>query len=330
MGIRHAAQFKYFPSLVYGYPPAPGVVLASCACALSSNAAGTQTCPTVFSGISHSFIIIFFQSLISKMGFTNIVALFGALSLVQAAPQNIDFNLADLTPDPSDSSAQTITYNPAAAASSVVADINAGSLPQPTKAKMIKRTSGNCSPKAIGAGPVPSPDTVQAFLADPDFASAASAAPTPTGYTNRFTNLNASNNAYGYMGFTTLNTYDSVSCASQCNTIIGCMAVNIFFERDPSLDVGPACPNPASTTNIKCVFWRGPVTVGNANNYGYTDNNFTIAIAGSNGYVNNTIAPVPGYTGPDRLGNAAINAPNDCNSSVDAYLGQKNLHRRTI
>ena len=86
------------------------------------------------------------------------------------------------------------------------------------------------------------------------FAAAASAAPTPSGYTNTFTNLNASSNAYGYMGFTTLSSYDSNACAAKCNAITDCIAINIFFERDATLDVGPGCPNPPSTTNIKCVF----------------------------------------------------------------------------
>jgi hypothetical protein len=135
--------------------------------------------------------------------------------------------------------------------------------------------------------------------------------------------LNASSNAYGYMGFTTLSSYDSNASAEKCNAITDCIAINIFFERDATLDVGPACPNPPSTTNIKCVFWGGPVSASNANNYGYTDNQFQVLIAGSNGYVSTTVAPVTGYTGPDCLGNAAINAPLDCNGTVDTYLGAK-------
>ena len=64
-----------------------------------------------------------------------------------------------------------------------------------------------------------------------------------------------------------------------------CASVNIFFERDPTLTVGLDCPNPASTTIIKCVFWGSPVSKDNTKNSGYTDNSFVVAIAGSNGYV---------------------------------------------
>jgi len=74
--------------------------------------------------------------------------------------------------------------------------------------------------------------------------------------------------AYGYLGFTTLQTYDTQACASKCDKMNGCMAVNVYFERDPSVDPGTNCPSPSSVTMIKCVFWGGPVTSANANNQG--------------------------------------------------------------
>lgn len=67
------------------------------------------------------------------------------------------------------------------------------------------------------------------------------------------------------MGFTTLQTYDVQGCANQCSAINGCASFNIYFERDPTVDPGQNCPNPPSTTTIKCVFWGGPVNAGNAN-----------------------------------------------------------------
>lgn len=124
------------------------------------------------------------------------------------------------------------------------------------------------------------------------------------------------------MGFTTLQTYDSQKCASLCDAMNGCMAVNIYFERDPSLDPGANCPNPASVTMIKCVFWGGPVSGGNANNVGQYRQNFQVVIAGSNGYVNKTLATPQGYTGPGYLGNAAINAPYDA-QGYNTYMGAK-------
>lgn len=84
-----------------------------------------------------------------------------------------------------------------------------------------------CDPQPTGAGLIPSPDTVSAFLAYSAYASAASAALTPSGYVNTFTNLQASNNAYGYLGYTALSSYDSNLCASKCNAIKGCSAFNL-------------------------------------------------------------------------------------------------------
>ncbi|KAL2029338.1 hypothetical protein VTO58DRAFT_108530 [Aureobasidium pullulans] len=98
----------------------------------------------------------------------------------------------------------------------------------------------------------------------------------PAGYTAMFTNLNASNSANQYMGYTLLPSYDVQSCASKCSAITGCNSVNIYFERDPTLDPNAInCPNPASTINVKC------------------RNSFQVLIAGSNGYVSNALLPKP-------------------------------------
>jgi hypothetical protein len=162
------------------------------------------------------------------------------------------------------------------------------------------------------------PDTAADFLAYPAYSSAANNASTPSGYTKTFTNFNASNNADGYSGYTILSTYDVASCAAQCTTNTNCHAFNIFYERTPSpSSFNSTC---SSTATIKCVFWNGPVTASNAVNTGSTQNNFEIVIAGSNGYIADTVSASPGYTTPIFLDNAAIQAPLDCNSK-DTYLG---------
>lgn len=55
------------------------------------------------------------------------------------------------------------------------------------------------------------------------------------------------------MGYTLLDSYDTIGCANKCNAIYGCQAFNVYYERDPSEapDVN-SCPNPPSTTYIKC------------------------------------------------------------------------------
>lgn len=116
-----------------------------------------------------------------------------------------------------------------------------------------------------------------------------------------------------YMGYTLLPAYDANLCAQKCNAITGCNSINIYFERNPTLDPDdPSCSNPPSTTNIKCVFWGGSVSAENALNTGQWRGDFEVVIAGSNGYVKQGAATPVGYTGPVALGQAAIHAPPPC------------------
>ncbi|KEQ81702.1 hypothetical protein M438DRAFT_301898 [Aureobasidium pullulans EXF-150] len=122
------------------------------------------------------------------------------------------------------------------------------------------------------------------------------------------------------MGYTLLTSYDAQACADKCTKINGCQAFNIYFERDPTVNPDDSsCSNPASTTQIKCVYWSGPVTNDNANNAGQWRNKFQVVIAGSNGYVNKSIATPDGYNAGVYLNNAAINAPLDCTGD-DTFL----------
>ncbi|KAF2225585.1 hypothetical protein BDZ85DRAFT_174551, partial [Elsinoe ampelina] len=179
--------------------------------------------------------------------------------------------------------------------------------------KKRDEAAATCVPQPRGSGPVPTVDTPEDFLNETRFSTAANSADTPAGYVNTFTNLQASNNAYGYMGYTLLPTYNTTLCGAKCTSIPGCQSFNLYFERNPTVDPNsPSCPNPASTTNIKCVFWGGPVAPSNAVNTGQYRNQFRVVIAGSNGYVNRTITTPKGYTLPQFYGNVAINAPPAC------------------
>jgi hypothetical protein len=131
------------------------------------------------------------------------------------APQDIDFDLAYSLPNPSyttasGATAQTVTYDPSTVFSAALSQITSSGTETAldtatTSPALDKRTA--CAAQPTGAGPVPSPDTISAFVALAAFSSAAVNAPLPTGYTQTFANLNASNNAYGYMGYTNLQTY---------------------------------------------------------------------------------------------------------------------------
>ncbi|KAI7526860.1 glycoside hydrolase, partial [Hortaea werneckii] len=238
------------------------------------------------------------------------------------APQDIDFDLAYQLPNPTYTTTMSqVTYDAATILQAAVAQITSSATEDSAaapSADKVKRAA--CASQPAGAGPVPSPDTASKFQNNPTFASAAVGASPPSGYSQTFSNLQASNNAYGYMGYTTLQSYNPQQCANKCNAITGCVAINIYFERDPAVEPAAGCPNPASTTNIKCVFWGGPVTKENALNTGQYRNQFQVVIAGSNGYVSNSVASPAGYGPATPLGNAAINAPYD-KYGFDSYMG---------
>ncbi|THX31335.1 hypothetical protein D6D10_08401 [Aureobasidium pullulans] len=222
--------------------------------------------------------------------------------------------------------ATTVSYSSEAAAAAVTSALEANpSDAFPLDNNIAKRaTVATCQTQPTGAGPVPTPDSASAFLALPDFSASATAAAAataiPSGYVNTFVNQKASNNAYGYMGYTLLTEYNAQTCADKCTKINGCQAFNIYFERDPTVNPDDSsCSSPSSTTQIKCVYWSGPVTSDNANNAGQWRNQFQVVIAGSNGYVNKSIATPDGYNAGVYLNNAAINAPLDCTGD-DTFL----------
>ncbi|KAG9604895.1 hypothetical protein KCU77_g774, partial [Aureobasidium melanogenum] len=255
--------------------------------------------------------------------------------LVTAAPrpQDIDFDLAYAVPNPTYSeaigaTAQSVVINPSvvySAAAAQITDTVADTAGVATAtAQVANQKRAACASQPVGAGPVPSPDTASAFLAYASFASIASAAPTPSGYSRQYVNQMGSSNAYGYLGFTTLKTYDVNLCASKCNAINGCISINIYFERDPTVDPGSGnsgCANPPSTTTIKCVFWGGPLSSSDAVNTGQWRNQFQVVIAGSNGYTSTGVPSIPGYGSAIPLGNAAINAPYD-SFGFNSYMGR--------
>ncbi|KAF2964091.1 hypothetical protein GQX73_g9463 [Xylaria multiplex] len=187
------------------------------------------------------------------------------------------------------------------------------------KRGILKRA---CQAQTLGSGPSPDVDTAAAFLSFPAFSEAAEAAATPVGCALNYRSLNASSNAYGYLGFTLLESYDTQSCATKCADINGCRSFNIFFERDPAFQPGESCPDPQSTTLIKCVFWGGPISVDNAKNTGFCYYDLDVVIAGSNAYDSLTALFEDGYAMPTSLGTAQLNAPSDC-GGFDTYMGSK-------
>ncbi|KAI0975929.1 hypothetical protein F4678DRAFT_287125 [Xylaria arbuscula] len=259
---------------------------------------------------------------------SNTLILSSLASLAGASPvqprQLLDFALLDSAPAPSvhsvafDEPPSTVTYNLPAATQAAIAT------PLPVEAankRSLDARDNACSPQPLGSGLTPSPDTASEFLTSVDFSVEAQGAVTPNGYYRTFFDLKASNSAYGYSGYSTLESYDTAECARRCDNINSCLGFNIYFERDPVVNPGPGCTKPDSTTNIKCVYWGGYISTANANNAGQWREDFEVVIAGSNGYMKSNLAPISGYTGVS-LGNYAINAPLNC-LGQDTFMGSK-------
>ncbi|KAF4549035.1 Hypothetical protein D9617_24g017490 [Elsinoe fawcettii] len=172
---------------------------------------------------------------------------------------------------------------------------------------VIKRDA--CQPVGGAATYTPSsPDTPEAFTSDSRWATAANTASDPSNYVKTFGNFSASNNANDYLGHSLLQTYDVADCAARCNNNFKCQAFNIYFSRDPSVETGAGCENPASSVFVKCVLWGGPVDSGNANNQGGINNQFSQVYAGSNGYIKQDIVVPTGFGNRQYFGNKAIDA----------------------
>ncbi|KAH0344482.1 hypothetical protein KCU83_g8329, partial [Aureobasidium melanogenum] len=202
----------------------------------------------------------------------------------EGSPALTATTLASTATGISDPSATDVFDSAADASAAIISAASASS-------GLVKRDSTTCIPQPTGISYNSSPDTPAAFAADPYYMDQSLSAKTPSGFTETFQNLTASNSADNYMGYTLLSSYDVSACASDCSAISGCNSVNIYFERDPSVNPdSPNCANPNSTINIKCVFWGGAVTAANANNFGQWRDQFQVLIAGSNGYVNTTYA----------------------------------------
>jgi hypothetical protein len=144
-------------------------------------------------------------------------------ALPAPAPQEINLDLFANIPTPT--SVQVtgvptiVTFDTkallasATAASSIsVAITNAA----PATASVVKRAA--CAPQPTGYGPVTNnpKDDAASFIANAVYANAANSAAVPAGYLQTFKNLNASSQAYGYMGFSNLREYNPQTCATKC------------------------------------------------------------------------------------------------------------------
>lgn len=206
------------------------------------------------------------------------------LGLAAAAPrpQGIDFGSFDAAEEPE-------VQGPPAGATIDVIPIDKDELVEELTTLRVKREVAEvCKlfPEPEGRGPKPTDDTPEAFLAWPEFSTAAKQASTPDPtslYKSTFVNWDGSTHQNGYLGLHTISEYDPKICEAKCNEKEGCVSFNLFFERNPMYKPTPDCPNPPSHTNIKCTLWGFPIAAGSAVNKGQYREQFRVVIAGSNG-----------------------------------------------
>ncbi|TDZ35751.1 hypothetical protein C8035_v007157 [Colletotrichum spinosum] len=173
-----------------------------------------------------------------------------------------------------------------------------------------------CAVQPDGNGPQVQPDNIDAFLAYPEFKADALNAVTPSGYAQTFQDLNGAVTANTYLGLFTLKSYDVAGCAAHCDSTDLCTGINIYIERDPSINPeGCSCTNPASITNYKCTLWGSGVDKAAATNTGQGRSGFDVVITASNGYekTNNTTPSTPsGWNNPQNCNRGVHNHPSTC------------------
>ncbi|KAH7355801.1 hypothetical protein BKA66DRAFT_575141 [Pyrenochaeta sp. MPI-SDFR-AT-0127] len=167
-------------------------------------------------------------------------------------------------------------------------------LGSPAWAAPVEVDADDCSPLKLGQGPVPSPDTAEAFQALIDFSDAALSASTPEGYAQVYSNeLVTYNEPAQLVEYIELTSYDVNECNQLCSIRDSCNVFTVFFERSPSLEPGPSCSDPPSTTLIKCNLWSEKIVKDAALNDGQYAYDFHVVIAGSNAYVKGTTDTTP-------------------------------------
>ncbi|KAB5554324.1 hypothetical protein GE09DRAFT_1286908 [Coniochaeta sp. 2T2.1] len=222
----------------------------------------------------------------------------------------------------------TPTYNQASAISEATADaISQASEAVVATATTLERRVAVCTARPFNGPQVTEPaDSDSAFLGYQPFADTANGAAQPAAWpaeyklVDGYVNLHGSGQSTSYLTYTAqIEGYNLAQCAARCDSIVGCVSFNIFYERDPLIifpdtqtpnsQYCPADHNSPSATLIKCAFYNKPIKPSEAINVGqYQGSDFHLVIAGSNAYAK-TAPRLVGYSNPTSFGNAAINAP---------------------
>lgn len=91
-------------------------------------------------------------------------------------------------------------------------------------------TEGDCSANPSGSGPVPKPDTPEAFRDYDAFSQAAVSAQTPSGYVLSYKNQTVTyNNPQLFAGYKLLDSYDVGACKFKTFHLIRCICICIII-----------------------------------------------------------------------------------------------------
>lgn len=273
--------------------------------------------------------------------FSFLLASVSCLAAVNAAPQFINFD-AIITSDAPTPTAIPIAVTSASAVVNTVSAVAAASsaaavqssVPSvvvantDTAAVQKRAASTTCSATPAGAGPAITPDTFDAFVGSDLLTPSYNNLTTPPNYSQIQGDQNKSIGSKGWYSLSTLSAYDSSLCAAKCDSLERCEGFNLYFERDPSVNVDPNnCPNPASTTNIKCVLLGSRFQSSDFINGGGWQSQFHVGVAGSVGFLKNSKSgSAPTYNN-FQLGSLSdeqctINAPSlvQGNSTVNTFI----------
>ncbi|KAH8887970.1 hypothetical protein GQ53DRAFT_826543 [Thozetella sp. PMI_491] len=209
---------------------------------------------------------------------------------------------------------ETISYDPVAIQSAVVAQVTAAPVAEATDgaaAVIAKRAATTCTTRTFHGPKVTSPaDTPLPFLRG-----------IPSGYNvvQGFVNLQATAQNTNYLTYTSkLSSYDPDTCAQLCDGMAGCNAFVIYNEgvplvvstltQVPDTNVCPGTNTSASATLIKCAFYGQPVTAAQATNTYQFQGKFKVVWAGANAYAK-VVPTLDSWNGPVSFGNSSIDAP---------------------
>lgn len=160
---------------------------------------------------------------------------FLAMALAAPNPQKIDLDGVDRIPDPTYTivpglESTIVPYNPSTAIAAAAAEMTARPSSSPQK------RSNSALVERVACAPEPTSDNIyginlapEKFCDDPQIEWLANGhwIPTPSGYSQSFSNLKKASRANGYLGYTKIPEYDIRQCAQECDKLPGCLAFNI-------------------------------------------------------------------------------------------------------